>query len=82
MGGEASGGRHCQGVIARVWNVAHRPVEGAVEFARPLAQARQTTHIETDLEPVRLIEGKLPVALAPQQMKTFRLTVTTPAKGK
>ncbi|MGH8693667.1 MAG: hypothetical protein ACREVM_05485 [Burkholderiales bacterium] len=69
-----------QGVIARVWNVAHRPVEGAVEFARPLAQARQTTHIETDLEPVRLADGKLPVALTAQQMKTFRLTFNKEAK--
>ncbi|MGH7959319.1 MAG: glycoside hydrolase, partial [Opitutaceae bacterium] len=70
-----------QGVIARLWNVGHRPVEGLIEFAHPLGQARQTTHIETDLEPVRLADGKVPVSLAAQQMKTFRLNLTTQRKG-
>jgi alpha-mannosidase len=62
-----------QGVIVRVWNIAHNPVDGALEFARPLTKATQTTHIETDLEPAPLAGRKLPLALAKQQMKTFRL---------
>ncbi|MGH9842052.1 MAG: hypothetical protein ACREEM_25140 [Blastocatellia bacterium] len=46
------------GVIARVWNLTHRPVEGTLEFAEPLDSARQTTHIETDLEEVRPGTGR------------------------
>ncbi len=61
------------GVIVRLWNMAHRPVEGALEFARPLARAMQTTHIETDIEEARLTNGKLAVPLRAQQMKTFRV---------
>ncbi len=63
------------GVMVRLWNVAHRPAKGTLEIAWPVSRARQTTHIETDLEEVGLMDGALPVALTAQQMKTFRLTV-------
>lgn len=64
------------GVIVRLWNMAHRPAECTLEFARPLTQAKRASHLETDLEEVRLTDGKLPVALAAQQIKTFRLRVS------
>jgi len=65
-----------RGMIVRVWNLAHKPVQCELEFARSVAGATQTTHIETDLDAVRLVNGKLPVALAPQQIKTYRLNLT------
>lgn len=64
-----------QGVIVRVWNIAHHPVNAVLEFARPLTQATRTTQIETDLEPTSLADGKLPLALERQQMKTFRCAI-------
>jgi alpha-mannosidase len=64
-----------RGVIVRVWNMAHAAVQGALTCAQPIAGAKQTTHLETDLADVGLVNGTLPVALAPQQIKTFRLVL-------
>jgi len=61
--------------MVRVWNMAHEAVQCELAFARPVATAKQTTHIETDLNDVELANGKLPVTLAPQQIKTFRLSL-------
>ncbi len=65
-----------RGMIVRVWNMAHQPVQCELECARPVARAKQTTHLETDLADVSLANGKLPVPLATQQIKTFRLTLS------
>ncbi|MBP8256481.1 MAG: hypothetical protein KAX37_04095 [Opitutaceae bacterium] len=63
-----------QGIIARLWNVTDFPVQTALSFAPGLANARRTTHLETDLEPASLSDaGTLPLRLARQQIQTFRL---------
>ncbi|MGH9341264.1 MAG: glycosyl hydrolase-related protein [Acidobacteriota bacterium] len=67
-----------RGMMVRVWNMAHEPVQGELICAQPIAGAKQTTHIETDLEEVGLVNGRLPVALTPQQIKTFRLMLPKP----
>ncbi len=64
-----------RGVIVRLWNTAHHPVQGEVEFGYPVRQAMRTTHLETDLSEVRLTDGQLPVSLAAQQLQTYRLTL-------
>jgi alpha-mannosidase len=62
-----------RGMIVRVWNMAHDAVQCELECAPPVARATQTTHLETNLDAVGLVNGTLPVALAAQQIKTFRL---------
>jgi len=66
------------GLIARVWNVAAAPADFLLQFTVPLASARQTTHLETDLGDVVLADDGLPFHLAPQQLKTFRLLPAPP----
>lgn len=62
------------GIIARLWNLA----EGSREFvltlhALDLAGAARTTHIETDIEQMPVIEGSLADTLAAEGMRTYRL---------
>jgi alpha-mannosidase len=66
------------GVIVRLWNMAHHPVQGEVQFGRPVRRARRTTHVETDLSDVPLLDGRLPVSFAAQQMQTYRLDFEGP----
>jgi alpha-mannosidase len=62
-----------QGLIARVWNLSARPANFTITTWRPLARAERTTHIETNLESVRLRNGALSAVAAPQQFQTYRL---------
>jgi hypothetical protein len=48
-------------------------MQAELTCAQPIAGAKQTTHLESNLDDVGLVNGKLPVALGPQQIKTFRL---------
>jgi alpha-mannosidase len=67
-----------QGVILRLWNTAHHPVQTEIEFGRPVHLAQRTTHIETDLSDVHPAHGKLPVSFSAQQMQTYRLHFERP----
>ena len=67
-----------RGVIVRLWNMAYHPVQGEIELGRPVRRAQRATHVETDLDEVRLTDGKLPVSLAAQQLQTYRLTFGPP----
>jgi len=63
-----------RGVIARVWNLAEGPrlmSLGLTPFG--LVSAQRTTHIETDLGPVAVSNGRVNATLPRQQMATFRL---------
>jgi alpha-mannosidase len=62
-----------QGIIARVYNVAHQAMNASLQFVNPLTNAHRTSHIETNLASVALNNGALPMSLAPQQYQTFRL---------
>jgi alpha-mannosidase len=62
-----------QGVIARMWNVASRPISARLEWSGPLAAARRTTHLETDLGPAPVSGAALPATFATQQIQTYRL---------
>jgi alpha-mannosidase len=69
-----------QGVIVRLWNLADRP--SSASFALPavsLADARQVTHIETDVGPVTHGANAVSDVFAREQMKTFRLYPAAPA---
>jgi alpha-mannosidase len=67
-----------RGVIVRLWNMAHHPVQGEIEFGRAVRRALRTTHLETDLSEVPLIDGRLPVSPAAQQLRTYRLAFARP----
>lgn len=61
------------GLIARVWNLADGPRTATLGLAGGIHAAHEATHIETDLAPAALANGKLPLALARQQLQTYRL---------
>lgn len=64
------------GVIARLWNLSDKTARTEIVFSGGLANARRTTHIETDLEAVPLTgTGGLPATFARQQMQTYRLKI-------
>lgn len=68
-----------QGIVARVWNLAEasRPLTVNVP-GYTIAEARQVTHIETDSGPAAHTTFQLTDTLARQQMRTYRLRLTTP----
>ncbi|MGH7945783.1 MAG: glycosyl hydrolase-related protein, partial [Opitutaceae bacterium] len=71
-----------KGIVARVWNLASEPREFSLSVAGGLSAVRAVTHIETDIGPATVSGGALAASLAGSQMKTFRLSVTAPAKGR
>jgi alpha-mannosidase len=71
-----------KGIVARVWNLAPAPRDFSLSIAGGLSAATAVTHIETDIGQATVSNGALVTSVAASQMKTFRLTVTTQAKGK
>ncbi|MGH7955752.1 MAG: glycoside hydrolase, partial [Opitutaceae bacterium] len=71
-----------KGIIARVWNLDSASREFSLSVAGGLSAASAVTHIETDIGPATVSGGALKASVAGTQMKTFRLTTTTSAKGK
>ena len=66
-----------RGLIARVWNVADSQNFATLALpASGIGLARSTTHIETDLDLMALTNAELPMSLARQQLRTFRLFPT------
>jgi alpha-mannosidase len=59
--------------IVRLWNQAREPVRATVRFAGTPVAARRLTHIETDLGEAPLEASSLPVDLAAQQLRTFKI---------
>jgi alpha-mannosidase len=62
-----------RGIIVRLWNLAHQPVQAEIELGRPVRRVQRATHVETDLDDVPVTEGKFSVSLAAQQLQTYRL---------
>jgi alpha-mannosidase len=61
------------GIIARVWNLAAGPQRFSLSLAAGIAEAKPTTHVETDLADVRAVGGTLAASAAPSQLRTFRV---------
>jgi alpha-mannosidase len=64
------------GVIARMWNQSEKPADLKLAVHAPgwkASVARRCTHLETDLEPAKVEDGKVSVQLKPQGLATFRL---------
>ena len=63
-----------QGIIARLWNLSDEPTAATLTLTPGLASAWQTTHIETNLEPIALTTAlALPANFSRQQLQSFRL---------
>jgi alpha-mannosidase len=62
------------GLIARVWNLDPVAREAHVQLgSQPVAAARGTTHIETDVSMETVGPAGLRASLGPHQMRTYRL---------
>ncbi len=63
-----------KGLVARLWNMAETNATARIICPSGLAAAHRTTHIETDIEAVPLIEtGVMPATFSRQQIQTYRL---------
>ena len=61
------------GVIVRVWNLSDQDREYTLQSGWKLKAATQTTHVETDMAPLRLHKGKLVRKTGHNRIETFRL---------
>lgn len=61
------------GLIARFWNFDKHNTETEIKLAKPILQAWQTSHIETDIKTLKPINGILPVSFRRNQINTYRL---------
>jgi alpha-mannosidase len=63
-----------RGLVARLWNVVERSALSNLSFSTDIVDASRCTHIETDLEPIRLSEsGSMPLQFSRQQLQTYRI---------
>jgi alpha-mannosidase len=61
------------GIVVRLWNLNGQPVPFTLALPQPLAAARQTTHVETNLAPAPVVAGALQATLGARQLQTWRL---------
>ncbi|NUN96098.1 MAG: glycoside hydrolase [Candidatus Omnitrophica bacterium] len=70
-----------RGLAARFWNLSNSPSNFTLTLhGASVEQAMTATHLETETGPATLSSGSLSASLAPQQLKTFLLTVA-PSSG-
>ncbi|SOD81587.1 glycosyl hydrolase-related protein [Spirosoma fluviale] len=62
-----------QGLIARFWNMQPTPTTTTIGLSRPIRQAWQTSHIETNEQVLQPAKGRLSVQFMPNQLNTYRL---------
>jgi alpha-mannosidase len=62
-----------RGLVARFWNLQPAPRSPSVKLVRPVRQAWQTTHLETDERTLSPEDGALNPQFAPWQLNTYRL---------
>jgi alpha-mannosidase len=66
------------GIIVGVWNLSSDPRNFQISLAEGVTRATLTTHIEADLENLRVPGGVVCAKTAPWQMSTFRLFSSKP----
>jgi alpha-mannosidase len=69
-----------RGVVLRLWNQTHKPLQTAVRFSSVPADARTLTHIESDVGEAPLEGAALPVYLEAQQLRTFLIRFSAGAR--
>ena len=63
------------GLITRFWNFNAKPVSPILKLSKPIKTAWQTTHIETNEQKLKPLNGILKANFNQFQMKTFRLNI-------
>jgi alpha-mannosidase len=61
------------GLIARFWNMGSAKSNPEISLSHQIGSAWQTTHIETNENQLKPLNGTLSVSFNPYQIKTFRL---------
>jgi alpha-mannosidase len=61
------------GLITRFWNIGSSKSNPEIKLSQNIGSAWQTTHIETNENPIKPLNGSLSVSFNPYQIKTFRL---------
>jgi alpha-mannosidase len=61
------------GLITRFWNMDLKPLKPVIKLSKPINSAWQTTHLETNEQKLKPINGTLKVNFNQFQMKTYRL---------
>lgn len=61
------------GVTVRLWNLSNSTVDYKLTTGWKLEKAVETTHVETDIKPVKLKKGSFSRKVSPLRLETFRL---------
>jgi alpha-mannosidase len=61
------------GIILRVWNLKNNDVDCTISSEQKIENAKQTTHIETDIEVIMTNLGSLNTNIGHNRIETFRL---------
>lgn len=61
------------GLITRFWNMDLKPLKPVIKLSKPINSAWQTTHLETNEQKLKPLNGILKVNFNQFQMKTYRL---------
>ena len=67
-----------RGIVVRLWNLGTETTRCQLALDRSVTKAFQTSHVETDIEPAEVVEGKLTATFQARQFLTFRLQTTSP----
>ena len=60
------------GLIVRLWNLADQPSEYSLSIIASFTKCMLTTHVETDVEEIRIVDGQVSGKLNAGAMQTFR----------
>jgi len=64
-----------KGVIVRVWNMDNKDADCNIASGLKIESAKQTTHVETDIEAITPVSGVLKTNIGHNRIQTFRIFV-------
>ena len=62
-----------KGIILRVWNMDNKDIDCTITSGLKIESARQTTHVETDIEAIAPVSGVLQTNIGHNRIETFRV---------
>ncbi|MDA3865146.1 MAG: hypothetical protein PF489_00195 [Salinivirgaceae bacterium] len=62
-----------KGVIVRVWNMDSKDTDCTINSELKIESAKQTTHVETDIEAITPVSGVLKTNIGHNRIETFRV---------
>ncbi|MFK8114619.1 MAG: hypothetical protein AB8B91_20625 [Rubripirellula sp.] len=62
-----------QGTIVRLWNLSDKPSAYELTMKQPFQRCIKSSHIETDIEPMKVTDGKISESLPAGGMRTLRI---------